>query len=166
MFWTTTLQLIPVATLFGFAIPLAKIDIREHRLPNIYTISLLLVSSISLLAAAAFMAELKRYLLAAFIATAILFLGYWMSYLKLIGYGDIKLLAGMSMILSWFDPMLTLVATAIAFGLASLVGTVGLVRRRLTLKGSIALGPYLLFGFGSVALMPTIELLFEVTVEA
>ena len=163
MLLSLILQLVPVATLYAFAIPLAMTDLREHRLPNKFTFGLLIISAMSLLFAALLIGKLDRYFLALAVSLLILLLGYGLSSIALIGYGDIKLIAGMSLILFWFEPVLLPFALFVAFGLASLSCAIGLVFKRIDFRSSIALGPYLLLGFGFVSLFPAMELVLGAT---
>jgi leader peptidase (prepilin peptidase) / N-methyltransferase len=158
MLLSNILQMVPALTLFGLAIPLARTDIRERRLPNKFTLSLLMISATSLLLASFLIGKFERFFLVIAIALMILVFGYGLSWLNLMGYGDIKLISGMSMSLTWFEPLLLMAAMTIAFGLAAIAGTIAVIRKRMTLRGSLALGPYLLVGFGLSSLVPLSQL--------
>jgi leader peptidase (prepilin peptidase)/N-methyltransferase len=67
--------------------------------------------------------------------------------------GDVKLMTVMALALGWFSPLLPVVALGLSFLLAGVVAILLLVRRKIRLGGSMALGPYLIAGFlGAVTL--------------
>jgi len=73
--------------------------------------------------------------------------------LGLLGMGDVKLMSVMALALGWFSPLLPIVALGLSFLLAGVVAILLLVRRKIRLGGSMALGPYLIAGFlGAVTL--------------
>jgi leader peptidase (prepilin peptidase)/N-methyltransferase len=67
--------------------------------------------------------------------------------------GDVKLMTVMALALGWFSPLLPVVALGLSFLLAGVVAILLLMRRKIRLGGSMALGPYLIAGFlGAVTL--------------
>jgi leader peptidase (prepilin peptidase)/N-methyltransferase len=64
-----------------------------------------------------------------------------------LGMGDVKLIAGITFALAWFNPFLPALAILIAFVSAGVVSLALLALRKTRMGSSIALGPYLLFGF-------------------
>jgi leader peptidase (prepilin peptidase)/N-methyltransferase len=64
-----------------------------------------------------------------------------------LGMGDVKLIAGITFALAWFNPFLPALAILIAFVLAGVVSLSLLALRKTRMGSSIALGPYLLLGF-------------------
>jgi leader peptidase (prepilin peptidase)/N-methyltransferase len=64
-----------------------------------------------------------------------------------LGMGDVKLIAATTLALAWFDLFAPVLALAAGLLLAAAVILILLVTGRTTLSQSIALGPYLLFGF-------------------
>jgi leader peptidase (prepilin peptidase)/N-methyltransferase len=67
--------------------------------------------------------------------------------------GDVKLMTAMALALGWFSPLLPLVALGLSFLLAGVVALLLLMRRKIKLGGSMALGPYLIAGFlGAITL--------------
>ena len=82
--------------------------------------------------------------LAAFIAFAIALL---LNYIAGLGMGDVKLIAGITFALAWFSPLLPVTAILVAFVSAGAASLVLLALRKTRMGSSIALGPYLLFGF-------------------
>jgi leader peptidase (prepilin peptidase)/N-methyltransferase len=67
--------------------------------------------------------------------------------------GDVKLMTVMALALGWFSPLLPVIALGLSFLLAGVVAILLLVRRKIRLGGSMALGPCLIAGFlGAVTL--------------
>jgi len=131
----------------AISFPLFVWDIREHRLPNRFTISALLLTGV-LVALDALSYRKYGEALSGLVAAAITWcLGYLMARFELIGMGDIKLLTGIHLLLAYLNPWLILFSLTIAFLLASVLNVGRLLRRSLDLKSQIALGPFLLIGF-------------------
>ena len=159
------LAVLPVAYLFAAAWPLARIDLREHRLPNALTLPGLglalvaqtLASLVLALGALtrgenpwnAFANQGVALALGAMVFGPSLAAHIWCG----LGMGDVKLLTVISLSLGWFSPWSPLLAVFV--GLAVAVGSVvlGLFTRRTKLNAAIALGPYLLVGFAVAALV-------------
>jgi leader peptidase (prepilin peptidase)/N-methyltransferase len=73
--------------------------------------------------------------------------------LGLLGMGDVKLMTVMALALGWFSPLLPIIALGLSFLIAGVVAIWLLLRKRIKLGGSMALGPYLIAGFlGAVTL--------------
>ena len=136
-------------------IPLALIDLRERRLPNKITIPGFLVSLLGL----ALTFEWQRVLVALAISVLLFGVGTLISVAGWIGMGDVKLIAGLSLLLAWFDPALIWQATLWAFGLATVVVLVGFLVKKMTTRSTIALGPYLLLGFWAAVIQPAWSLI-------
>jgi prepilin peptidase CpaA len=133
---THTLAVWPVCTAVALA---AVIDICERRIPNWLVIPLL-VSGILAGAATAGPAGLKRSLLGLLVAAGVAG-PFW--YLRGLGMGDVKLLAGVG---AWLGPaqlISALVATAIAGGMLA----VGVAIRRGSLLQCLEGAGELLTGF-------------------
>jgi leader peptidase (prepilin peptidase)/N-methyltransferase len=131
-------------------IPLIVTDLRERRLPNKITIPGFLVSLLGL----ALTLEWQRVLVALAISILLFGVGTLISVAGWIGMGDVKLIAGLSLLLAWFDPDLIWQATLWAFGLATLVVFLGFLVKKITARSTIALGPYLLLGFWMAIIQP------------
>lgn len=131
-------------------IPLMVIDLRERRLPNKITIPGFMISLVGLLLTL----EWQRVLLALAISVIVFGVGTGISMAGWIGMGDVKLVAGLSLLLAWFDVGLLWQATLWAFGLASLVVFAGFLAKKMTARSTIALGPYLLLGFWVAVIQP------------
>ena len=139
--WLGPLYLVAVAW------PLTVIDIRERRLPNRLTLPAFPITLLGQGIAVLMGEDVWRLLvsvLAAFIAFAIALL---LNYFAGLGMGDVKLIAGITFALAWFSPLLPVTAILVAFVSAGAASLVLLALRKTRMGSSIALGPYLLFGF-------------------
>jgi leader peptidase (prepilin peptidase)/N-methyltransferase len=160
---------LPVLYLLVVALPLARTDLREHRLPNRLTLPGLwialsaqtlasLVLAIGFLASGSsagkadlwqsvayvgFVNQLGALAVAAIVFAASLAAHVWWR----LGMGDVKLLTVISLSLGWFSPWLPLLALVVGFAVALVGVLAGLLTRRIKLSSSVALGPFLLIGF-------------------
>ena len=139
--WLGPLYLLVVAW------PLARTDIREHRLPNKYTLPLLPIALLGQVLAASFTGEWSRLGVALGWAVVAFVVGLGINRMGTLGMGDVKLITGMSLSLGWFTPVAPLLALCAAFALATLVVVFLFAIRKARMGSSIALGPYLLVGF-------------------
>jgi len=135
------------AYLLVAAWPLARTDIREHRLPNRLTLPLLPVALFGQLLAAGFSGDWSRLGVSLGWAVVAFVVGLGINRVGTLGMGDVKLITGMSLSLGWFSPVAPLLALAAAFALATLVVLFLFATRRARMGSSIALGPYLIAGF-------------------
>jgi leader peptidase (prepilin peptidase)/N-methyltransferase len=135
------------AYLVAVAWPLARTDIREHRLPNKYTLPLVPIALIGQLAACLAGADWTRMAVALGWGVAAFAIGLGVNRMGTLGMGDVKLITGMSLSLGWFTPVAPLVALGAAFALATIVVLFLFVTRKARMGSSIPLGPYLLVGF-------------------
>jgi leader peptidase (prepilin peptidase)/N-methyltransferase len=135
------------AYLVAVAWPLARTDIREHRLPNKYTLPLVPIALIGQLAACLAGADWTRMAVALGWGVAAFAIGLGVNRMGTLGMGDVKLITGMSLSLGWFTPVAPLVALGAAFAMATIVVLFLFVTRKARMGSSIPLGPYLLVGF-------------------
>lgn len=149
MEYLPALSLLLIAVL---AIPLSIIDFRTHRLPNRFTYPAIAVSAITLLLAGMLTADVVRLAIAVAIGGSTWFLGYLLANVNGIGMGDVKLLTAINLSIAWFSPFSVLVILAIGFSLASIASLGLMAIGKANLKTAIAMGPFLLFGYGLVAL--------------
>ena len=133
--------------LLAVAWPLARTDIREHRLPNRLTLPLLPVALFGQVLAAGFSGEWSRLGVSLGWAVVAFVVGLGINRIGTLGMGDVKLITGMSLSLGWFSPVAPLLALCAAFALATLVVLFLFATRKARMGSSIALGPYLLVGF-------------------
>lgn len=140
--------------LFAVAVPLARIDFREHRLPNRLVLPAFPITTVGQLAAlvlgmasGSLSEELSRFGQAWLCALLTFALGLFVNRFGSLGMGDVKLLAAISLALGWFSGYLVLVAVTLGFGLGVAGILVTALWRKQRMGQSIALGPYLLSGF-------------------
>ena len=163
MLFLSILELSTILVVFALALPLAITDIREHRLPNKYTIPALSYSTVALSLAGVVSQDLKRLAIAVGVMVITLGFGYLLSSLDLLGFGDSKFLANSNLILCWFNPVLAIMALTLGFGLAAIASLIMLARKRIGFKDPVALGPYLILGFCLTALVPLSDGVSRVT---
>jgi leader peptidase (prepilin peptidase)/N-methyltransferase len=145
--------LLGVLYLLAVAAPLTRIDIRERRLPNKYVVPAFAVALVGQAVASALGASLIRLPVAIGLAIVLLALGVAANLRFDFGMGDVKLISAMALSLGWFDPLLPLLALFLASVAASVWVGARVVFAGASLKGSIALGPYLLLGFAASSTM-------------
>ena len=134
MNWAGNLYLLAVAW------PLARTDIREHRLPNKYTLPAIAIAFTAELIAAAITDQWFSFLVALICGVA----GFGFATL---GMGDVKLITAICLCLGWFSPIAPIMAISFAFVIAGVVVLAKLAFQKTRMGQSIALGPYLLIGF-------------------
>jgi leader peptidase (prepilin peptidase)/N-methyltransferase len=139
--WLGPLYLIAVSW------PLTVIDIRERRLPNRLTLPVFPITVLGQLLAVILGDDAGR-LFASLIISALAFsVALVLNRFAGLGMGDVKLIAGITLALAWFNPFLPAVAILVAFLTAGAGALVLLILQKTRMGSSIALGPYLLFGF-------------------
>lgn len=141
MNWVGNLYLLAVAW------PLARTDIREHRLPNKYTVPAIGIALVAELAAALFGNEWLNFFVALICALVAFGVSLLANRFATLGMGDVKLITAMTLCLGWFSPMAPILAVTFAFAIAGVVVLAKLIARKTRMGQSIALGPYLLIGF-------------------
>ena len=131
-----------------FGVPLAIIDLKLHRLPDILTGSLfLLVASVELIHAVAYQdyARLFPSLLG-----ATLFSAFYLAIMIIsrggMGMGDVKLSASLGLISGYCGLHTALISCFAAFGLGSVVGIVLMVFGKAGSKTAIPFGPFMIVG--------------------
>ncbi|MFM6979962.1 MAG: prepilin peptidase [Micrococcales bacterium] len=135
--------LLSICYLLAVAWPLAKIDIREHRLPNKLVLPSFAVTLAGQLAAVLVGESWMKIVHALAVALLVFACGLVMNRWAGLGMGDVKLLAAMAFSLGWFSSSAVFYCVFIALVLA---GLFVLVRRKFR-NQSIALGPFLIAGF-------------------
>jgi leader peptidase (prepilin peptidase)/N-methyltransferase len=139
--WLGPLYLIAVSW------PLTVIDLRERRLPNRLTLPVFPITLLGQLLSVILGDDAWR-LFASLIISALAFaVALVLNRFAGLGMGDVKLIAGITLSLAWFNPFLPAVAILVAFLTAGAGALVLLILRKTRMGSSIALGPYLLFGF-------------------
>ena len=100
-----------------------------------------------------------RVLIALGVAAGVFGVGTVLSIRGWIGMGDVKLMTGLSLLLAWFSPHLIWQALLWTFLSAGVVVLGGMLFKKITTRSTIALGPYLLFGFWFVVTGPAWSLI-------
>ncbi len=139
--WLGPLYLVAVAW------PLTVIDLRERRLPNRLTLPAIPITLLGQGLEIILGADPWRLLSAFVTASAAFAVCLLLNRFAGLGMGDVKLISGITLSLGWFSPLLPLAALLIAFVAAGAVSLVLVVLQKTRMGSSIALGPYLLFGF-------------------
>jgi leader peptidase (prepilin peptidase)/N-methyltransferase len=155
----------PIAYLLIVAWPLAKTDLREHRLPNKLTLPGLWLAlgaqtMASLLLGFGWLSRGKaaeqgdllwqafgNQLTALMVGAAVFGVSLAAHIWWRLGMGDVKLLTVMSLSLGWFSPWSPLLALFVGFSVAVVAVMAGIATGRTKLSSSVPLGPYLLAGF-------------------
>jgi leader peptidase (prepilin peptidase)/N-methyltransferase len=133
--------------------PLAKTDILERRLPNKYVLPAFPITWLGQLLAGFSGAGFVNMLWSILAGVVTFALSLVINRLGLLGMGDVKLMTVMALALGWFSPLLPIIALGISFLIAGIVALWLLMRKKIKLGGSRALGPYLIAGFlGAVTL--------------
>ena len=138
--WLGPLYLVAVAW------PLTVIDIRERRLPNRLTLPALPITILGQVLAVLFGDDVGRLFTSLFISALAFTVAVVLNRFAGLGMGDVKLIAGITLALAWFNPFLPAVAILVAFVSAGAASLLLLALRKTRMGSSIALGPYLLFG--------------------
>jgi leader peptidase (prepilin peptidase)/N-methyltransferase len=141
MNWAGSIYLLAVAW------PLARTDIREHRLPNKYTLPAIAIALVTELIAAWLGNQWFNFLLALICGVVAFAVSLLANRFATLGMGDVKLITAMSLCLGWFSPIAPVMAICIAFVIAGIIVLAKLALRKTRMGQSIALGPYLLIGF-------------------
>ncbi|MEY4398478.1 MAG: hypothetical protein RLZ53_1054 [Actinomycetota bacterium] len=131
-------------------IPLIVIDLRERRLPNKITLPGIAISLLGI----ALTLDWMRVLVAIGASVAIFGVGTLLSLRGFIGMGDVKLMTGLSLLLTWFSLHLLWQSLLWTFVSAGIFVLGGMLFKKITTRSTIALGPYLLVGFWLVILTP------------
>ncbi|WP_296630263.1 prepilin peptidase [Rhodoluna sp.] len=137
------------AYLLAVAVPLARIDVREHRLPNKLVLPLMPIALLGQLIAGLVGGDWLRMGMAAIAAIVAFVVGLLVNRFADLGMGDVKLITGMSLALGWFSALSPLLALVAGFMAATVFVLLMLLLRKTRMGSSVALGPYLLFGFAA-----------------
>jgi len=133
--------------------PLAKTDILERRLPNVYVLPAFPITWLGQVLAGVIFGVWWNMLWAFLIALGVFLASLAINRLGLLGMGDVKLMAAMALSLGWYSALLPIVWLLLTFLFAGIVALMLLLFRKIKLGGSIPLGPYLIAGFlGAISL--------------
>lgn len=140
------------------SVPLAVIDLRTLRLPNVLTLSAYpMVAGLLLLPAllADGWTAYGRALLAGVIVLA-LFVVLHVINPSGMGLGDVKLAGPMGALLGWLSWQATMAGVVIGFALVAVVGIAMILARRADRKSALPFGPFMLAGAWVAILVPAL----------
>lgn len=130
-------------------VPLAAIDIEEHRLPDRLTLPSYPIALALLAVPMLAMASGRRH----FVMAVLGMVGLWLVYLVLhlvnprgLGWGDVKLAGVLGAYLGWLGLNAWLEGAFLGVLLGGVYALVLVVLRRATAKSAIALGPFMIAG--------------------
>lgn len=132
--------------LVSVAWPLARIDIKQHRLPNRLVLPAFPITLVGQLASLLMGESIVRLGFAVLVAAA----GFGFCLLAHrfagLGMGDVKLFTAIALALGWWGVQGVVLAFLVSLALSTIVVLWLLVTRKTKIGSSIALGPYLLLG--------------------
>jgi leader peptidase (prepilin peptidase)/N-methyltransferase len=144
---TLSFALLGPAYLVAATWPLVRIDLRERRLPNRLTLPAFPITLVGQIIASIYAAS-SWHMLVAILVTCVTFtICVLLNRHAGLGMGDVKLFSAITLGLAWFNPLLPALAASVGLLLSGVVALTMLVLRKASMGSSIALGPYLLFGF-------------------
>lgn len=135
-----------LALVVGFGIPLAVIDLREHRLPNRLTLAMFVALAGLLVADAGITSDWQRLGAAALGSLAMTALYLLLALVPNgMGMGDVKLAASIGLLCAWWSWSAWAFALFAAFAVGGVMAIIQLVRRR-DRRAHLAFGPAMLVG--------------------
>jgi leader peptidase (prepilin peptidase)/N-methyltransferase len=141
------LTLLPLSYVAGAAIPLMAIDIKEHRLPNKIVLPMIGITLVSQLLLAILTGAWASLGISVGLGLGVMVLGIVANYYDWIGMGDVKLMAGLTMILSWFTVLggALLMPVSIAIGIV-----IALIAMNSGKYKPVPMGPTILVTFATI----------------
>ena len=155
------IEFVPLVPLLAVAVvswPLIRADFSEHRLPNKYTFSLILITFTSFTIHALGTTNWDRFFQSLLAMSLTFGAGWLLAKYADLGMGDVKLLVTLNGCLAWQDPWLIVLSLLAGLLAANVFAIVVWVKRK-DPKEHIALGPFLLLGFYLAALGPSWQIL-------
>lgn len=139
----------------ALGVVLVPVDVAHHRLPDRLVLPSYAGCAVLLGAAAAVSADLPALLRALAAGAAVFAGGFLLALLSPagLGFGDVKLLGLLALVLGWFGWDAVLLAVLGGFVLGGLAAVVLLAARRATLRTALPLGPALLLAAWPAALI-------------
>ena len=150
--WTYVLFLILLIT---FGIPLSIIDVREHRLPNVLTGSLLF-STLCLVTGSDITVHNHHRLIESFVGALSLPAFYILVSLITrggVGMGDVKLSISVGVISGYFGWSVLWMSTFLAVAAGAIFSILSMIIGKVSAKDAIPFGPFILLG-QFLALLP------------
>jgi leader peptidase (prepilin peptidase)/N-methyltransferase len=143
----TIISMLPVAYVAATVIPLVAIDIKQHRLPNRIVLPMIALTLLTQLTLAVWTGAWASLGISVGLGLAVMVLGVVANYYDWVGMGDVKLMAGLTMMLSWFTVLGAVLLTPISMGLGILITVSTLLFTR---PKKIPLGPAILATFAAI----------------
>lgn len=143
--WTYLLFL---TLLIAFGIPLSIIDVREHRLPNVLTGSLLL-STLCLVTGSTITVHNHHRLIESFVGALSLPTFYILVSLMTnggVGIGDVKLSISVGLISGYFGWSVLWISTFLAVATGAIFSISSMIIGKVSAKDAIPFGPFILLG--------------------
>jgi len=130
------------------SVPLAVIDLRTLRLPNMLTLSAYPIVAVLLLLPAVADGSWEAYLRAWLAGAAVLSLFIVLHLVNPsgMGLGDVKLAGPMGALLGWLSWQAAMVGVVVGFVLVAVVGIALILARRADRKSALPFGPFMLVG--------------------
>ena len=117
------ISLIPLAYVAGAMIPIIWLDTYRHRVPNKIVVPLMILTLLCWLTLAIWQGEWAKFGISILFFIGTILFGFFINIKhNLLGMGDIKLLAILSMILAWFSWGVALVFLPITVVLSLVIG--------------------------------------------
>jgi leader peptidase (prepilin peptidase)/N-methyltransferase len=138
--------MLPVAYVAATAIPLMVIDFKQHRLPNKIVLPIIGLTFLSQLTLAIWTGAWASLGISLGLGFAALAVGLYLNYKDWIGMGDVKLLAGLTMMLSWFTVLGGALLMPISIVLGLIVAAIAVLTTNIK---QLPLGPTLLATFAA-----------------
>ena len=137
-----------LAGLLAVTVPLARTDLAEKRLPNVYTLSLYIWGLSCAAALAIIERDVWRLLLPVGVSLAIAAVLLVSGTIARggVGLGDVKLVAGTSLVLALRTWQTAVLAIALAFIVMAVRAIVAIVRGQATFESRLPFGPSILAG--------------------
>lgn len=137
------IQFLPVAYFAVVAIPLIITDIREHRLPNKFTLPAIAITLGSWFALAVIENRWQNFWVAVGSAVIIFALGLGANRFGSLGMGDVKLATGLVLMLAWFVGLVAVVLPVIVAVVVVVHYFIGTRLGTLRVGSSLAVGPHI-----------------------
>jgi leader peptidase (prepilin peptidase)/N-methyltransferase len=140
------------------SVPLAVIDLRTLRLPNVLTLSAYPIVAVLLLLPAFATGSWDSYLRALLAGAAVLALFVVLHLVNPsgMGLGDVKLAGPMGALLGWLSWQIAMVGVIVGFVLVAVVGIAMILARRANRKSALPFGPFMLAGAWIAILVPAL----------
>lgn len=140
------ITLIPLSYLAGAMIPIILSDVRENRVPNKIVVPLTILTLLCWLTLAIWQGEWLKFGISILLFVAITVLGLALNHkFNVMGMGDIKLIATLSMILAWFSWGLAIAFLPAVLVLAIVFGFMAVMLSEIT---TLKLSPVVFATFG------------------